>query len=133
MAETVIVIVAGMPDALQILRQKAAHAHEIVATEPLWGALFANLMLGETMGATGLLGGAMVVLACLVSTSSTADEILASLELPGRWRPAELAMGLPLLTSISSPLAAAAKDEMVALTEAAGEAIETGIQPPTPF
>lgn len=48
----------------------ADEASVLVATEPLWAAVFGCLLLGEEMGAHAKLGGALVVIACLVSTRS---------------------------------------------------------------
>jgi len=61
----------------------SADATVVFATEPLWGAAFAFLLLGETMGPQCQLGGMLMVLACLVS--STEGEVRLS-------SPAELAL-----------------------------------------
>ena len=45
----------------------SSEATVVFATEPLWGALFANVLLGEVMGPQCQMGGAIMVLACIVS------------------------------------------------------------------
>ena len=47
----------------------SADATVVFATEPLWGAGFAFLLLGETMGPQCQLGGMLMVLACIVSST----------------------------------------------------------------
>ena len=47
----------------------SADATVVFATEPLWGAAFAFLLLGETMGPQCQLGGLLMVLACIVSST----------------------------------------------------------------
>jgi drug/metabolite transporter (DMT)-like permease len=45
----------------------ATDAAVILATEPLWAALFSAWFLGETLTATDVLGGALVIGACIVN------------------------------------------------------------------
>jgi drug/metabolite transporter (DMT)-like permease len=46
----------------------AAEATIILATEPLWGAAFAYVALGEQLSPVALLGGAIVVASCVWSS-----------------------------------------------------------------
>lgn len=48
-------------------RVRAAQAAIIFASEPIWAALFAALWLGETFGARGWLGAALILVAILIS------------------------------------------------------------------
>jgi drug/metabolite transporter (DMT)-like permease len=48
----------------------SSDATVIFASEPLWAAVFAWAMLGETMGAEGAVGGSLILTACLVSSGS---------------------------------------------------------------
>jgi drug/metabolite transporter (DMT)-like permease len=48
-------------------------ASVILATEPLWAAAFASLLLGETMGWNDYAGGCLIVAACLVSGAQATD------------------------------------------------------------
>ena len=45
----------------------SAEATVVFSTEPLWGAAFAYLLLGEVMGPLCQLGGACMVAACILS------------------------------------------------------------------
>ena len=45
----------------------SSEATVVFSTEPLWGAAFASAMLHESMGAQCQLGGALMVIACIVS------------------------------------------------------------------
>lgn len=51
----------------------SAEASVILATEPLWAALFAALWLSEDFGANDYIGGALIVLACLANTLKPSD------------------------------------------------------------
>jgi drug/metabolite transporter (DMT)-like permease len=51
----------------------SAEASVILATEPLWAALFAALWLNESFGANDYVGGALIVAACLANTLKPAD------------------------------------------------------------
>ena len=51
----------------------AADSSVIVATEPLWAAGFAALLLGEVLDPTAQLGGACILLGCLANTVLPAD------------------------------------------------------------
>ena len=44
---------------------KAAEATVILSTEPLWGAAFASVALGEALGWNTLLGAVFILTACL--------------------------------------------------------------------
>ena len=44
------------------------------STEPIWGAIFAYLILGETLDKSGFAGAAMILLSTLVGSSGSADE-----------------------------------------------------------
>jgi drug/metabolite transporter (DMT)-like permease len=46
----------------------AADTTLIFSTEPLWGAAFASLILGEQFGAPAIAGGALILAGCIVST-----------------------------------------------------------------
>ncbi|KAG7370876.1 EamA-like transporter family protein [Nitzschia inconspicua] len=48
-------------------------ASVILATEPLWAAAFASIILGETMGWNDYAGGFLIVAACLISGAQAAD------------------------------------------------------------
>jgi drug/metabolite transporter (DMT)-like permease len=48
-------------------------ASVILATEPLWAAAFASLILGETLGWNDYAGGFLIVAACLVSARQAGD------------------------------------------------------------
>ena len=77
----------------------SADATVVFATEPLWGAGFAFVLLGETMGPQCQLGGMLMVLACVVS--STGGEM----EPPS---PAELALSARARLQAAQGTAAAA-------------------------
>ena len=51
----------------------SAEASVILATEPLWAALFAALILSESFGINDYVGGALIVLACLANTLKPSD------------------------------------------------------------
>jgi drug/metabolite transporter (DMT)-like permease len=51
----------------------SAEASVILATEPLWAALFAALWLSESFGVNDYVGGALIVLACLANTLKPED------------------------------------------------------------
>lgn len=51
----------------------SAEASVILATEPLWAALFAALWLSEDFGANDYIGGSLIVLACLANTLKPSD------------------------------------------------------------
>lgn len=46
----------------------SSEASVLLATEPLWAAVFAGLFLGESMGPQAILGGALIVAACLTTS-----------------------------------------------------------------
>lgn len=48
-------------------RMSSAEASVILATEPLWAALFAALWLSEDFGADDYIGGALIVAACMAT------------------------------------------------------------------
>ena len=53
----------------------ASAATVVYSTEPLWGSAFAYAALGERLGPTAALGGALIVLACgLSGLGGKADE-----------------------------------------------------------
>jgi len=54
-------------------KMASAEASVILATEPLWAALFAALWLGEDFGLNDYIGGALIVFACLANTLKPAD------------------------------------------------------------
>jgi len=68
-AWTGIVTTAGcsVAEAAALRELTSSEATVVFATEPLWGAAFANVALGEQMDAVCLLGGALMIVACLVS------------------------------------------------------------------
>jgi drug/metabolite transporter (DMT)-like permease len=51
----------------------SAEASVILATEPLWAALFAALWINESFGLNDYVGGALIVAACLANTLKPAD------------------------------------------------------------
>lgn len=51
----------------------SGEASVILATEPLWAAVFAAALLGESFGWNDYAGGALIVTACLVSSVKPAD------------------------------------------------------------
>jgi len=51
----------------------SAEASVILATEPLWAALFAALLLNDSFGINDYVGGALIVLACLANTLKPSD------------------------------------------------------------
>ena len=77
----------------------SADATVVFATEPLWGAGFAFVLLGETMGPQCQLGGMLMVLACVVS--STGGEMAPP-------SPAELALSARARLQAAQGTAAAA-------------------------
>jgi len=46
----------------------SAEASVLLATEPLWAAIFAALLLGEKFGWNDYVGGAFIIMACLANT-----------------------------------------------------------------
>lgn len=50
-------------------RVPQADAAVLVATEPLWASIFGVMLLSEGLGLTEVLGGALVMLACVVSSA----------------------------------------------------------------
>lgn len=55
----------------------SSEAAVLLATEPLWAAVFAGLFLGEGMGPQAAVGGALIIAACL--TSSVKPQTLQNL------------------------------------------------------
>jgi len=51
-------------------RVPAAEASVLLASEPLWAALFAAGMLGEEFGSNDYVGGLLIVVACLINSAS---------------------------------------------------------------
>ena len=51
----------------------SSQASVLLATEPLWAALFAALLLGEGLGLNGAAGGALIVGACVVNAADAAN------------------------------------------------------------
>lgn len=49
-------------------KMSSAEASVILATEPLWAALFAALLLKETFGPNDYVGGLLIIAACLANT-----------------------------------------------------------------
>ena len=45
----------------------AADASLILTSEPLWAALFASALIGETMGPSDWAGGAVIIGACVLN------------------------------------------------------------------
>jgi len=48
-------------------RLASSEASVLLATEPLWAALFAALYIGESLGGADAVGGALLVAACLAN------------------------------------------------------------------
>jgi len=66
--------------AVETVALKEVHASEmavLLATEPVWAALFSSVVLGERMGWQGWLGGAIVMAGCLQSQSGSLKEYFA--------------------------------------------------------
>jgi drug/metabolite transporter (DMT)-like permease len=55
-------------------KMKSAEASVILATEPLWAALFAALWLKEDFGANDYIGGVLIVSACLAGVFAESDD-----------------------------------------------------------
>ena len=51
-------------------------ASVIYTTEPLWGAAFAYVLLGERMGINGYIGGALILASSFLSSSSNKAIVL---------------------------------------------------------
>lgn len=51
----------------------SGEASVILATEPLWAAAFASFLLGDSMGWNGIVGGMLIVSACLMNGASASD------------------------------------------------------------
>jgi len=51
----------------------SADATVVFATEPLWGAFFAWAMIGEELGPSTVVGGLLMVLACVISGSDAVN------------------------------------------------------------
>lgn len=47
----------------------ATEAAILYAAQPLWAAVIATLVLGETMGLAGMFGAAMIVIGTIVSST----------------------------------------------------------------
>jgi len=60
-------------ETLSLGKVSSAEASVILATEPLWAALFAALLLSENFGANDFAGGGLIVLACLANTLKPTD------------------------------------------------------------
>jgi len=56
----------------------ATDSSVIVATEPLWAALFASLLLGEALDGTEMLGGVLILGGCLANAILPADFLSAA-------------------------------------------------------
>ena len=56
-----------------LIRVPPSEATVILATEPMWAALFAALFLGESFGANDYIGGALIVMACLATALKPKD------------------------------------------------------------
>jgi len=54
-------------------KTSSAEASVILATEPLWAALFAALWLSQDFGINDYVGGALIVTACLANTLKPSD------------------------------------------------------------
>ena len=54
-------------------RVPSAEASVLLATEPLWAAVFASAILHETFGINDFVGGALIVMACLANTLKPTD------------------------------------------------------------
>uniref|UniRef100_A0A7S3EU27 EamA domain-containing protein n=1 Tax=Haptolina ericina TaxID=156174 RepID=A0A7S3EU27_9EUKA len=96
----------------------AVTGQTITATEPLWAAAFGVLLCGETMDSSALIGGSLVVLACLVSAAEPERlrqlwRQLASPILPGSVKPGSVKPGStqPLGSSNRSSDRALERDE----------------------
>ena len=64
---TTALVRVGESTGLQRVRQSDAAV--IIATEPLWAAVFGLVLLGEDLGPSSVLGGALVVAACMISSA----------------------------------------------------------------
>jgi drug/metabolite transporter (DMT)-like permease len=59
--------VAVVAESVALAHISAEETTVILSTEPLWAALFGSVVLGETMSGFGYLGGAVILLGCLVT------------------------------------------------------------------
>lgn len=57
-------------------RVPPAEASVLLASEPIWAALFAAILLHETLGINDYIGGAFIVAACFVNAVLKPDDIL---------------------------------------------------------
>lgn len=89
-------------------RLNSAEASVLLATEPLWAALFASLYIGEALGPNDVAGGALLVGACLANAiqPDTLRQLIPGLSAGGEDGQAEAA-GMP---AESQPSPAAAED-----------------------
>ena len=55
-------------------RVSAREAAVLVATEPIWAALFAGLLVGEGLTGPEAAGGALIMAACLVNALGSEEE-----------------------------------------------------------
>jgi len=60
-------------ETISLGRVQPAEASVILATEPLWAAVFAALLLSENFGANDYIGGTLIVLACLANSLKPSD------------------------------------------------------------
>ena len=61
-----------MGETIALGKMASSEAAVLLATEPLWAALFASLLIGESMGAADLAGGALIVAACVANAADPA-------------------------------------------------------------
>jgi drug/metabolite transporter (DMT)-like permease len=67
-----------LAEAVALGALSSSEATVVFSTEPLWGALAASYMLGETFDARCLMGGALIALGCACSGADQTDELVES-------------------------------------------------------
>lgn len=101
-------------EAVALGRLPSSAATVVFATEPLWAAGFAAVVLGERLGGSGWAGGALVLAACACSGSDdAADAVEASADEARRAVAAALAPSAPSAMSASEEHAARGKARLV--------------------
>ena len=101
-------------EAVALGRLPSSAATVVFATEPLWAAGFAAVVLGERLGGSGWAGGALVLAACACSGSDdAADAVEASADEARRAVAAALAPSAPSAMSASEEHAARSKARLV--------------------
>lgn len=72
-------VVSASTSWMQTKGQAAVPASEaaiLYAAQPLWAAIIATLLLGETLGVSGMFGAGMIVAGTIVSSTGSKDEVV---------------------------------------------------------